>query len=499
MATVTPDSPWRTLPPLSADTYRRVLAPTFLGAVAGDLHALASGAGLSALMLGQIVRESGPGLSEWAETTRNPLNLRPVGPADSRPVAVHPRDGIFLAFAGPLDFAAEYVWRLSDPTYKGGVYARTTSILELIGVYAPRGDGANDPGAYAAALCADLNWWIGLETPPIAKQRVVVVPGHRGIGDDGSREEAALTPALAREYVRALKAAGHDAWYLPEHDADTMPDNTQGGLDGVGRETLSLCREVGATAMLDVHYEGAGNSAIRGLFAIVPDATGLRTAIAGGAPADDTYAANVLDRQLAAAIALRLSEQTKIPRRHAQELGIMSERQTYVGASQGARLAMFAYTAPVRATCVRLVVEHGALTNPSDRALIYQEGFTQQCAAGLVRAFADVFGAVAVPTPAPAPVPTLDYPDGMDEGIARWLFGTVTIDGKASPFDPSPKGFLSRAWLEAGRQTARWGIGAGVELGTLRRFDAREYLPMAGGLVLWRANNREAFRPLGAS
>jgi hypothetical protein len=64
----------------------------------------------------------------------------------------------------------------------------------------------------------------------------------------------------------------------------------------------------------------------------------------------------------------------------------MSERQTYVGADLGWRLAMFGYTAPARAHMVRLVLECGNLY--ADRTIIDAAGFAGRVAAGVVEGIA---------------------------------------------------------------------------------------------------------------
>ena len=52
-----------------------------------------------------------------------------------------PDGGLFLRFDSDASCALEWRRRLfDDPDYKGGVYARTTTLNEMLGVYAPSGD-----------------------------------------------------------------------------------------------------------------------------------------------------------------------------------------------------------------------------------------------------------------------------------------------------------------------------------------------------------------------
>lgn len=75
------------------------------------------------------------------------------------------------------------------------------------------------------------------------------------------------------------------------------------------------------------------------------------------------------------------------------------------------------------------------------------------------------------------------YPDGMDEGIARMLFGRVIgDDGKSYAFDP--KGKVSTRWLARGK-----GGGAWPELIRVRIFDNRKYFDFSDGWVLWQVGS----------
>ncbi|MGC4191316.1 MAG: hypothetical protein QM589_09135 [Thermomicrobiales bacterium] len=127
------------------------------------------------------------------------------------------------------------------------------------------------------------------------------------------------------------------------------------------------------------------------------------TAYGGG----DDWASNTLDRRYAAAIARHIARETGLPvrTRNVVEPGVMSERQTHVGADLGWRLAMFGYMAPARATMARLVIECGNIV--SDAARIFAEAFPAQVARGVVSAIAEVNGI----TPAmPDPLPVVSWP-----------------------------------------------------------------------------------------
>ena len=91
-----------------------------------------------------------------------------------------------------------------------------------------------------------------------------------------------------------------------------------------------------------------------------------------------------------------------------------------------------------------------------------------------IRILAGLGGGVSVPD---------GYPDGMDLGVARMLFGRVTgDDGKNYAFNE--KGVVSNKWLERGKDT-----GSFPELVSVRIFDNRRYLKFSDGWVLWSVGN----------
>ena len=81
------------------------------------------------------------------------------------------------------------------------------------------------------------------------------------------------------------------------------------------------------------------------------------------------------------------------------------------------------------------------------------------------------------------PADTSKYPDGMDEGVARMLFGKVIgDDGKSYAFNPD--GRVSNRWLERGKSENAW-----PELIRVRIFDDRKYFDFSDGWVLWQVGS----------
>lgn len=345
-------------------------------------------AGLCLAML-RVESRFGTAFNANKASNQNYLNLRP---ADG--------SGGHLAFDDPIDGIAAWRERLTDPTYKGGVYARTVTVADLIHVYAPSSDGNNE-AAYVASIERDVTSW-GVAPPKesviMAKPKILVIAGHRSYGDSGNAEEKSLTPALARAYRDKFRAAGYQCTWLQEADGDADPDDTVGGLDTVSSKAAAwIAANPGQVLVFDLHYEG---SPAPGMFAIIPDVTGLQTAVGVAQPASDTWENNVLDRQLGRAIVTEITKRTGLGQRAGiREQGLMDESQTGVGQQYRARLATFAYTAPYHERAVRLVIEHGNHTHPLDRQKIFTPDFAEKCADGAVAAVNRVFAETATPAP----------------------------------------------------------------------------------------------------
>lgn len=233
-------------------------------------------------------------------------------------------------------------------------------------------------------------------TTPDRRLRVIVVQGHRNTGGGDSREQA-RTPAIANAITAALQRAGHEAICLQNADG-SADDWFAGSLDAVARRVVAHDRERPVDLMLDVHIEG-DPARTPGVFAIIPDGDGLQTLT--GYDGSDSAASNTLDRAVARAIATSVAARTglRLRDRGTIEPGVMSERQTHVGADLGWRLAMFGYTVVAREHMARLVLECGNIE--SDRTIIDRPDFPANVAAGVVAGIAEGFASDLVILPAP--------------------------------------------------------------------------------------------------
>jgi hypothetical protein len=298
----------------------------------------------------------------------------------------------------------------------------------------------------------------GEEPPTVTRPKILLIAGHRSHNDTGNPGEQARTPALALAYYEAFTAAGYEVWWLQRDlDGDGDPDDTIGGLDTVSNFAYQWgARTPGPLVLLDLHYEGAY---ARGHFAIVPDKTGLGTAVAYPQPEADTWAGNPLDRALGRAWADRMRVHTNLPYRTTGvvEPGLMSETQTGVAGRYRARLATFAYTAPYRDRMVRLVLEHGSLLMEADVQIIDTPGFPDRCALAAVEAVNQVYAISAdippdeeLPDPAPGEKHTL--PEGMTPQLARRWFGRYAAPwGVTYAFDIGEA--PSQVWLARAKRS----------------------------------------------
>lgn len=265
---------------------------------------------------------------------------------------------------------------------------------------------------------------------------IVVVQGHRNTSG-GNPAESARTPAIANAVTVALRHAGHTVRSL-QNDDGSPDDWFDGSLDAVARRVMTLHRQQPLDLMIDIHLEGDPANT-PGVFAIIPDGDGLRTLTPYSGT--DSAASNTRDRAMAASIAAHVAQETGLAIRTRGVIapGVMSERQTHVGADLGWRLAMFAYTAPARDRLVRMVLECGNII--ADRAVINGPDFARNVAAGVVAGLAGIDG------------PSPESPSGPAFGEIGRFPGpqVITVTAEA---------LRVRKWAETGQPiVAEWPAG----------------------------------------
>jgi len=295
------------------------------------------------------------------------------------------------------------------------------------------------------------------ESESVSRPKVLLIAGHRSYNDAGNPNEKDRTPALAAAYYTEFASAGYEVWWLQRDvDGDADPDDTVGGLDTVSMKAYQWgVNNPGDLVLLDLHYEGAY---ARGHFAIVPDITGLGTAITLPQLSTDTWANNILDRKVGREWADRMRAITGLPYRSSGvvEPGLMSETQTGVAIQYDARLATFAYTSAHRDRMVRLVLEHGSLLMADDLAIINAAGFPSRAAVAGREAVDAAYGITTETPPATEEPPVEEekhtLPAGMTEQLARRYYKSYVAPwGKTYEFDLSRA--ASQVWLARGKKS----------------------------------------------
>lgn len=275
----------------------------------------------------------------------------------------------------------------------------------------------------------------------MATHRYILSAGHRNTDRGGAYREIEWTYPQCVLIRDEIERRGGKAWIIQEEDGDADPTFCVGrGLQNAARLCVDLANVVGGVdAYLSIHYEGVSNTNVRGAFGIFPDAF-------SGA---DVGANNPLDKQMIRNIVTRMASQAGMPKRTGWvvEPGLMSEQQTGVG-GDGFRLGEFVGTIGFRETTARTVFEFGAITNPSDAAMLWNDAWRKQAAAAFVDGLEDTFGKFSGkpdpkpdPTPTPEPTPKPEYekaspvaalkdnrPFLMTDGGAIFVRADVTVE-----------------------------------------------------------------------
>lgn len=454
---VTPEMPWRSLPKMSREEFVYLLRDSPLASESVAIHD-ALGADLAFVAYLILLREQGPGLAnDFAQAMHNPWLMRPRDAEDDRPAVEHERDGWFLKFKEYRFAAIELAFRLTNPDYKGGVYARTTTLLELNEVYAPKGDGANNPVARTDAMVADANELIGGTMPDVVFGRVpkparilnqvVEKPEGRGWAKYGPRDELLgfyLHNVLGRARWTGQYFATFDTRY-PDggHGYNALTDWGVGNdIDGADYD--------GAVFMWNDPDDGRHRSP----YASGEDRTDNLP------PYGDGAAMLVLCNRLG----LNLNQATE-----AVEISRLKNGDRISAKCLGAVCDLIAWRADGKAK----VPWHQWPKNKHGAQMVmtHHEGGKAACDAG------DVCAAVieGVRTrlqryqtgEAPPAEPVWVFGVvGMTEQRARATFGAVARPG-GRPYQYDPNGAVTREWGKNGAATGSWGTLVSVDVETI--------------------------------
>jgi hypothetical protein len=219
---ITRDTPWREIGIVDWDIWHQTITnaggPAQLAAreswIAANPH--------SALALAMLKQESSYGTDFDANpaTNRNPWNLK------------LPAVGGYVPYATWADGALGWRSRITSPTYKDGIYARTRSIADLIYVYAPPFDQTKTTTEnYIAEIVRLMNGWMDGVSPPPEPPAGSLVFGR-----------VPEPPYIDMIVHKDRPGQGYDVC-PPRHNIGFVPHETQGDPAGEGVVELQWYRD----------------------------------------------------------------------------------------------------------------------------------------------------------------------------------------------------------------------------------------------------------------
>jgi N-acetylmuramoyl-L-alanine amidase len=328
-----------------------------------------------------------------------------------------PGKGRYVKYGDWVTGMRDACYRLVDPVFDYAT-ARATSIEQILPIWAPTSD-SNSPQVYIQSVVNLMNGWSDLATgqetssTPSMKLKIALSAGHHNT-DGGSPVEQAITGPLCHYYADAFRALGHDVRVItPQDGLGYSPI----GLQEVAQKVVDWAAAGWQPDLyLETHTQGLADTTVRGCFGIYPDwGNDIDLEVRNG---------------LAARVCQAINRAVGIP---IYQAGVMSEKSTGVGIS-GYRLGIFLVTAPVAGHTTRLIIEHGAHSNPQDRAILQdpanQKKIAQASAAAIVTYFGDT--PMTNPTPA-APYDAIQLNGHTLGGGIKHYWDSVNIPGVQHP------------------------------------------------------------------
>lgn len=365
-----------------------------------------------AFILACFNQESAFGTTGFAAANRSPGNTKSVRPGNfGNPVDTV--KGKFIRYPTWRAGFKDLVTRFTDPNFDY-VKAGATTIGEIIPILSPAKDGNQPEKVYIPNVIKWMNAWIdaaGREgTQTKMKLKIALSAGHHNT-DGGSPVEHAITGPLCREYARFFRSQGHDVRVITPDDG---MGNSNYGLQEVAQQVVNWASAGWVVDVyLETHTQGLSDTSVRGCFAIYPD---------WGSDID-LAVRNALGQRICNAISLA----TGIP---VYQGGVMSEKATGVGLG-GDRLGIFYRTASIGSKTTRLIVEHGAHTNPQDRAILQNGAMQTKIAQAAAGAIITYFGdTMSINTPAPAAIQMNGHTLG---GGFKTYWDSVNVPGQSHP------------------------------------------------------------------
>lgn len=323
--------------------------------------------------------------------------------------------------------------------------------------------------------------------------RIAIGAGHRN-SSGGNQFETSMTALATKAVVDLCRAS--DGFEIRSYTPNDGLGWFNGPLDAAAAQVRQWAAAGWVADILhELHFEGLGNTSVRGAFVIYPDSAGLVGRNAGNIDIDVQAAAG----KMAQIIAESYGGVTRygIPGRG------MSERETGVGID-GWRLGVFgAWAEPVFIeNSFQFITEAATYTNPEDLALMKAPDFPQKHAAGILGAYmhiaktrgnwtyAATIGAGAPPTMEGTP-DGLAWPNGIDEGIVSRAFGRYQGEGirggnvvKNFNYGFNVNGVISKTWYKRAKASDAYPAVVNAAV-----FDDRWYVFFANGWILYKAGS----------
>jgi hypothetical protein len=214
--------------------------------------------------------------------------------------------------------------------------------------------------------------------------RIALGAGHRN-ATGGNPFEAELNGRVCHAIVDLARfSEGFDVRCYTPDDGLGLHSGT---VDEGPREVATIWDPAWPVDLLhEVHAQAVPDRPdLRGVFVIHPDGAGLASEYLNPDEVDADIAAH------GATMARIIAAATGLPVGGPGEHGVISERQTLIGA-QGRRLRVFAATATPAMIehCSRFISEVGCHTNPLDKAIMDQPEFPSRQANGMLQAYASL-------------------------------------------------------------------------------------------------------------
>lgn len=329
----------------------------------------------------------------WGNARLPSIGITPVLNPDGTPKTVPGASGVFPVYANWRDGCITTAARLLNHVYFDWGRRAIRDIFVWPAnpkiVWAPDNDN-NDPDNYLNTVVSGMNadgdrldgGGSPIPTPSGKSVGIVVTAGHwDSTGDEWGGVERARTRPLAEAIARLAREEGFRV--------RLQPDEGQGQFNGTYRDVAAWAADVAEAEdlqmLLQCHHQGTGNPAVSGAFVVYPEAS----------ERDNDY--DPTARAFGLDVVRNMRDRDIMPQ---WSDGDLSEGETAAG-----RLAWFSYTAHLKDTKERVLIEYSACnSNLQDRARVDAPGWYDKAARATVDALIKLYGpqkAGDVPGPVP--------------------------------------------------------------------------------------------------